>query len=112
MIDLSDGVGGDAGHLAAASECAFHIQLEHLPVASEVTAEAGLLGIPAPQFAAEGGEDFELLVALPVEFEAAAAFREDCGLPLTPIGIAEAGQGVRFTHQGHTTRLKGFNHFG
>jgi thiamine-monophosphate kinase len=112
MIDLSDGLGGDAQHLAAASGCAFHIELGNVPVAAEVTAEAGILGMPAAQFAAEGGEDFELLVALPVEFEAAAAFRQDCGLPLTPIGTAEAGQGVRFMHQGRTVRLKGFNHFG
>ena len=112
MLTPSDGLGGDAGHLAAASECALHIELGDLPLAAEVASEAGLLGLPAPQFAAEGGEDFELLVALPIEFEAAAAFRHDCGLPLSQIGTVEAGQGVRFVHQGHTFRLEGFNHFG
>jgi thiamine-monophosphate kinase len=112
MIDLSDGLGGDAGHLAAASGVALELDLDALPVAPEVTPEAERLGIPSPQFAAEGGEDFELLVALPPRFNAADAFRQDCDLQLTPVGKVGQGSGARFLHHGQAIMLKGFNHFG
>lgn len=112
MIDLSDGLGGDAGHLAAASEASLEIDLDAVPVAPEVAPEAERLGLAAQQFAAEGGEDFELLVALPPRFDAAAAFGRECGIGLTPIGAVGEGSGVRFLLDGREISLKGFDHFG
>jgi thiamine-monophosphate kinase len=112
MVDLSDGLGGDAGHLAAASEVSLEINLDAVPVAPEVAAEAERLGVAPQQFAAEGGEDFELLVALPPRFDAAAAFVRECGIGLTPIGAVGEGSGVRFLLEGREISLKGFDHFG
>ena len=57
MIDLSDGLGGDTWHLAAASGLALEIDLNAIPIATEVAEEAAGLGVPPEQFAAEGGED-------------------------------------------------------
>jgi thiamine-monophosphate kinase len=112
MIDLSDGLGGDAGHLAAASEIALEIDLAAVPVAPEATPEAERLRITPQQFAAEGGEDFELLVALPPRFDAAEAFRRECGIGLNQIGIVGQGSGVRFLLGSQEISLKGFDHFG
>lgn len=113
MLDLSDGLGGDAGHLAAASAVRLELELDLVPVAAAAAAEARRLDLPAARFAAEGGEDYELLVALPPEFghEGARAFASACGLSLTRIGRASDGSGVHATLAGRPLALQGYDHF-
>ena len=88
------------------------IDLGAIPIVPEVMPEAERLGVSPQQFAAEGGEDFELLVALPPRFNAAELFARECGIQLTRIGSVEEGSGARFLHHGRIVMLKGFNHFG
>jgi thiamine-monophosphate kinase len=111
MLDLSDGLAGDARHLAAASDVELRLDLDRLPLAPSVRAAAGALGVAPARFAAEGGEDYELLVTLPREFARADELQAACGIPLTRIGAVAAGSGVRLELGGVELTLAGFDHF-
>lgn len=113
MLDLSDGLGGDATHLAAASGVALVIELERVPLAAAVAREAAQAGVAPAAFGGMGGEDYELLVALPASFGTAEAERltSETGVPLTEIGRVEQGSGAQFRFQGREERLTGYDHF-
>ena len=106
MLDLSDGLAADIQHLAAASNCGAEIELDGVPLGAGVAAEATRAGKSAEAYAAEGGEDYELVVALPPD--AAPPLLD---VRLTPIGRLVAGEEVRFTQQGSRVTLQGFQHF-
>jgi thiamine-monophosphate kinase len=113
MIDVSDGLGADAAHLAAASGVAIILELDRVPVAPPALPEARRLGIPAERFAAESGEEYELLVALPEGFgqDDAGALRDAVGLTLTRVGRAAAGAGLQAELAGAAVTLAGYDHF-
>ena len=102
MMDLSDGLAGDAGHLAAASGVALDLDLARLPL------HASVPGPDRALFAAAGGEDYELLVSLPASFSADDA----AGVPLTRIGTVREGKGVHLFREGTPVALpSSYNHF-
>ena len=87
MMDVSDGLAKDLFRLASASGVGARLRLVDVPVAAGAT-EAEALG---------GGEDYELLVAMPGReaLEAAAAeLRGSYGTALTSIGEVVAGAGL------------------
>jgi thiamine-monophosphate kinase len=111
MMDISDGLGGDAAHLAAASGVGLHIELERLPIHPSVHAEATRRGEHFAVCAATGGEDYELLVTLPPDADGAAC-EPGAGIPLTRVGSVVAGAGVTFSLAGVSRQITGFQHAG
>jgi thiamine-monophosphate kinase len=96
MIDISDGLGADAGHVAAASRVGLDVVLEQLPCWDGV----------APLAAAASGEEFELLVTLPASFKGTPDFE------LTRIGECVRGGGVRLLEGNTPVALPaGYDHF-
>ena len=88
LIDVSDGIAVDAGHVAARSRCRLVVELERVPLAAG--AELDDLGF---------GEDYELL----------ATVERPGRFPV--IGRCEEGAGVLLTLGGEPYELGGWEHF-
>jgi thiamine-monophosphate kinase len=89
-IDVSDGLVQDLGHIAQASGLAAVVRAGDVPV----SAQAARFGFEALEIRLTGGDDYELLLAVPPA--KAEALQAACGaVPVTRIGYFEAGAGVR-----------------
>jgi thiamine-monophosphate kinase len=89
MMDCSDGLAIDLERLARASGVSAVLDLDSVPVAAGVAGVAAALGRDPAEAAATGGEDYELVVALP---EALLPHcRAALGTPLTVVGRLDEG---------------------
>ena len=94
-VDVSDGLVQDLGHLCRASRVGARIGVADLPLSAAYRRAARPLADPYAA-ALSGGEDYELVVAVPpANLEKARRAAAQVGTPLTPIGRFVRGRGVR-----------------
>jgi len=105
MMDSSDGLSTDLTRLAAAGGCG--ATLDEIPVHPAAESVARAAGDEPAAYALDGGEDFELIVAVAPRAYAhlAAAYRGRFRKPLIAVGRLERGSGLRLRRAGDEREL-------
>lgn len=118
-LDLSDGLAGDAAHIARASNVTLEIETALLPISENCHTMAFQLQKNALTWALAGGEDYELLLCVAPEKADAVRFAiENCGTLCTQIGqvLARENAPVMLLHKENGNKKRepagsGFAHF-
>lgn len=113
MIDLSDGLAGDLGHILTASDVGAELELERLPLTpwvAEAIAATGDWSLPLAS-----GDDYELCFCVaPEHIATVERLGEELELPLTRVGWIRSDAGLDFRRPdgGRLTRpARGYDHF-
>jgi thiamine-monophosphate kinase len=114
MIDVSDGLIADLGHICETSDVAATVDLAHVPLSR--AAREVVAADPAIHTAlATGGDDYELLFTAPPEADdEIVSLSQSLGLPIAEIGAIAAGDGVRLVDAAGATipvNIGGWRHF-
>jgi thiamine-monophosphate kinase len=114
MLDVSDGLVADLGHICEASQVGANIALAQLPLSPAARQIAA--GTPElPLRLATAGDDYELLFTAPPEAsETILRLSAELRLPLTAIGTIDRGAGVRVVNsEGKVVPVAaaGYRHF-
>jgi thiamine-monophosphate kinase len=117
MIDLSDGLAGDAAQIGKASGTRLEINLQALPLEEGVARVSAALGEPVWRLAAGAGEDYELCVCVAPEdcTRAEQALASAGGVGITWVGRvldagAESPAGATLLDRGERRELLGWEH--
>lgn len=103
-IDISDGLSSEIYHICEMSNCGAIVEAEKIPIDAEVKAIAEILHENPLDYALAGGEDYELLFAIPEE-----NYIPSFG---TAIGKFTLEKDVLIKQNSHTKRLwrQGYDH--
>ncbi|HLJ19206.1 MAG TPA: thiamine-phosphate kinase, partial [Stellaceae bacterium] len=99
MMDISDGLVADLGHICATSGVGAVVEAGRLPLSpaarAAISADSSLI-----MAVLSGGDDYELLFTAPSDAaQTVAAIAREVDVPVAAIGRIERGQGVRVLDQ-------------
>lgn len=113
MIDISDGLLSDLGHICKLSDCQAQLDENSIPVSPYLTKH--LSSKEALTLALTGGDDYQLcFTAAKEQAEQIKAIEKRLATPLSKVGEVVEGSGVYcLDEQGKAIEFKhsGFNHF-
>lgn len=116
MIDLSDGLLSDLGHICEASRVGARLFMSALPISPELMSVARTAGVDHHEMALSGGEDYELLITVPGKNTSAFQdmFEKEGHSKVYIIGEVVAGEGITIVREdGGEEKAEpgGFKHF-
>lgn len=117
MIDVSDGIGIDLGHICEASKAGCELNIEAIAKSTELSKAAQLVGKSAGELALNSGESYELLFAVrsDADVQSITAIAQKSGIGCTEIGRITSEQNGRWlvTSDGKREPLPkaGWDHF-
>jgi thiamine-monophosphate kinase len=109
MIDISDGLAQDLGHILKASQVGAKLQLENLPISPTLHA---LNNEQKWQYALAGGDDYELCFTIsPQNYE--KLLQKQLDVSISIIGTIQQQHGLTFEKDGvdHSLQFNGYQHF-
>ena len=115
VIDISDGLLADLGHILDASKLGACLKLSEIPYSKNVFFDTGLRDPQLLQMVLAGGDDYELCFsASPDKRADIIELSKDLNLPLTMIGQMTSGTGVSLLGLDNEIvafKETGFDHF-
>jgi thiamine-monophosphate kinase len=103
MIDISDGLLADLGHLAAASGVVIDVRSANLPVHQRLLDVSSALGADPMHWVLAGGEDYALVAAFPSARSVPSGW--------SVIGLVDTGSGVLVDGQPYEHPDAGWQHW-
>ncbi len=115
MTDISDGLVNELKAMTRFGGIGARIEAERVPIDQATKMVAKEYGQDALDFALYGGEDYELLAAVPPSrAREAELLCLRCGVPITEIGVVTDTLGIHVMRDGEELAVderKGFHHF-